>query len=91
MYSNMRFSLCRGGGHMLPQGVQATYNHQHPLPAWNRGQVLTQKVEADVTSVPLLFLLVPVPGLMAEGEVGTEKDLKERVVQELGKRPLSPL
>lgn len=80
-----------GGGHMLPQGVQATYNHQHPLPAWNRGQVLTQKVEADVTSVPLLSLLVPVPGLMAEGEVGTEKDLKERVVQELGKRPLSPL
>ena len=51
----MELSLCRGGSHMLPQAVQAPYNHQHPHPAWHRGQVLTQKVGADVTSVPLLY------------------------------------
>lgn len=65
---------------MLPQGVQATYNHKHSLPAWNRGQVLTQKVGADVTSVPLLFLLVPVPGLLAGGRWEQKKNLEERVV-----------
>ena len=92
-YSNMELSLCRGGSHMLPQAVQATYNHQHPLPAWHRGQVLTQKVGADVTSVPLLFLLVPVPGLLAVGRWEQKRTLKRGLyaaLQELGKRPLSP-
>lgn len=70
---------CRGAvtcSHRVSRPLTTT----NTLPAWNRGQVLTQKVGADVTSVPLLFLLVPVPGLLVGGRWEQKKTLEERVV-----------